>query len=445
MALLDISHVTQTMINLITESFNASPAWPSTTTISVLSEPPNRIPDSATNSVGFYLYHVAEDAHYKNLPPIGNDPSPIRYTPMGLNLYYQLTASHEGTDDGNAAFQEQLMMGIAMKGLHDFPEITDSTSVNGTVIMDSNIRGRTNIFRISLLPVTHNEAVHYWTAGDSPIKLSAYYEASVVLLETEDVQARVSRVLSYGVHTFTEGMPRLVSSQNTISFPFPGEATPRSINLRPAQAPPSPPLPTPSLADSQVVFSGSELTGNTIELLLLNARWDEPLAVDTAFWNVTANGVQFSFTVQQTRLPLPPPAGTVDNDILPGIYAAQLQVTRQRTGPGGSITTFTQLSNQCPFTITPRVDSIAGPVASIFTVTGYVFQHADLSSDDVQVFIGGNRLALTTANPPLAGEFRVDSSTQLRFRIPTEVDPGNVPFRVFINGAESAPRWITVT
>ena len=43
--------------------------------------------------ISFYLFHVQENSHYKNYPPAGIDHPPVSITPMGLNLYYQLTCN----------------------------------------------------------------------------------------------------------------------------------------------------------------------------------------------------------------------------------------------------------------------------------------------------------------------------------------------------------------
>ena len=71
-------------------------------------------------------------------------------------------------------------------------------------------------FSISLLPITYNEAILFWTAGESPMKLSAYYELSVVFLEPAPPVSLPGRVLAYGVNVFTEGAPQIIGSQNFI-------------------------------------------------------------------------------------------------------------------------------------------------------------------------------------------------------------------------------------
>ena len=133
--------------------------------------------------------------------------------------------------------------------------------------------------------------------------------------------------------------------------------------------------------------------------------------------------------------------------VLPGIHAASVRVVRRRTMPGGRVRRFEQTSNQTPFTITPRIDDpIDGPNAdNIVTVRGYIFQHDDLDPEDLQVYVGINRLEPDTDDVLGPAEFTVDDVDILRLCLPEGLTPGDhVPFRLLINGAESAPRWIEV-
>ncbi len=430
MSLLDISQVTQSLITLIKGAFDMSPGW-SGNHPSVFPVPPIRIPD---DGIGIYLYHITEDTHYKNLQAPGLDRPPVRFTPMGLNMYYQLSA-HSTTDDGSGAFLEQRMMGVAMKGLHDYPEISDNTTVeiNNTEVdvLPLILQGSDNRFRIVLQPQPPGEAVNFWTAGESPLKLSAYYQVSVVILEPEESRTRAGRVLAYSVPTFVEGAPKIIASQNVISFTIPGETEAAEVTLRPAQVPPGNP----------VSFSGTGFEGEDVRLHLNYRDWDEAGVAGPA-WSVMTGGDEVKAIVQETiDLPL---AGTTA-DILPGVYAAQIVVTRTRTLANGESRSFEHSSNLCPFMISPRVDSI-GPIAAdnTFEVTGYIFQHADLSTEDLRVYVAENLLESGTV-PLNPGEFTVIDSTHLQVRLPDGLTTGqDLPFRIFVNNSESPPEWIRV-
>mgnify|MGYP001099209476 CR=1 FL=1 len=341
MTLLNLSYVTQSLKTLVEEAVKASPAWNAALTVSP--QPPDELKGSAeSNILGLYLYHISEDPHFKNLPAPGTDTPPIRYSPMGLILHYQLTAHAGETDTG--ILQEQLMMGLAIKALHDYPVIDSSTEIvdkdgNKKKILDSNLDGD-NRFRISILPIPFSEAVSYWTAGSSPLRLAAYYEVSVVLLEPEEIKSRASRVLTYDIFPFTRGFPRLLTSSNTLSFTIPGEFTSRVVVLQPAEV----------TYDQVVTFKGINLTAKETFLLLNNPEWDEALVVDLN-WATSAKSEEVNVKVQQKIIRPLLPAVTV----LPGIYSAQVKVIDERIASDGSIHRFEKLSNLTPFTITPYV------------------------------------------------------------------------------------------
>ncbi|MCP5104641.1 MAG: DUF4255 domain-containing protein [bacterium] len=442
MALLNLSLVTKTLINLLREYLIASPVG----TWTELSPPPitQRPPDKVTEEdvLCLYLYHISEDTRYKNLPAPGNDAPPIRYVPMGLNLYYQLSA-HSPYGETDDLDQPQLMMGIALKAFHDYPFIDDSTQVNLQDILEGDLREAGNKLRIVLQPIAHNEAVSYWNNGSSSPRLSAYYQVSIVLLEPEETASRAGRVLEYGVHTFIQGAPRLDFSQNVLKFTIPGEPVPREIKLRPAQVP----------VGDRVSFSGTGFTGDSVSLLLKNNRWDDPvsgltfnpLELDPA-WAVAVSGDKVEAVVQEKVILDNPP----EIAILPGIYSALVKVIRRSTLRDGSTRDFEHLSNECPFTVTPRIDDInplVVDVTDVVTVDGYIFEHGDLpdSTSTVQVYLGENRLTLKTTGTLNAGEFKIVNPLQLQFMLRADSAPGLYPVRIFVNGAESPPKWIEVS
>jgi len=425
MAILDVSLVTKVIKRVIEESVKVSPVWSprDAPTISVL--PPDKLD---ADSLGVYLYHLSEDAHFKNQPPVGTstDPVPVRYTPMVLNLFYLITTDAK-VDSDNKMLDAQLLLGIAIKSLHDYPTLTDDSVVNGiNVFEDVGLDKTDTRLRITMQPTMYNEAVSYWTAGQSPLRLSAYYNVSVVLLEPEEPPTRAGRVLDYGVHTFVTGSPRLATSKNILSVTIPDTGETQEIELRPAQVP----------IGSRVELLGVNLTGDDTQFILNNSLWSEPVTADLS-WGVIATNERVIATVQDQ----------IDgNDILPGMYTAKALVSEHRTMPDGSTRTFIKASNETPFTITPRIDTISAPDASgNVTVTGFRFQHADISTEDVQVFLGVDPRSRGTAGALNPGEYAITSPGILELRLPTDTSPGHVPFRLLIKGAESPPAWIEVT
>jgi hypothetical protein len=422
MALLDLSQVTRSLINLIrlrVQELSSLPAG----TLSVSPEPPDGL--SGSNTIGFYLYHVTEDPYHKNLPPPGSDAVPVRHVPMAVHLYYLLTA-HSDSADELGTYQEQSLMGYALKTLHDYPIIDQNTEVNGVKVLTIPLQDGETRLRIALQPIPPEDAVTYWTAGSSPLRLSAYYQVSVALLEPEEPARRAGRVLSYGVHTFAAGAPRLDGSYYILTYTIPGEPGPRQVELRPAQVP----------IGGTVVFTGSGLSGARTSLLLWCERWQDPVEVDLS-WGVTASANQLFATVQPT-------AGS--EVTLPGVYSAVARVVTQRTLPDGRVREFAHASNRSPFVITPRIDTISAILPTgEFTVTGAVFEHVAAPIEDIQVYVGDARLAEGTAGGLAPAEYAVQDASTLDVRLPSGLVSGeSLLFRVLVNGAESPPEWIVV-
>jgi hypothetical protein len=437
MALHNVADVTRSVVKLL-EQIIALAGEPAL----VMPEPPNRV---TTDGLGFYLYHIQESAQHKNWPPPGKDPS-VGFASMGLNLYYQLSANTSDANDTERTYKEQLWMSIAMKALHDFPEINDNTQIGTTLIFGgslSHLKGKQNRFKISLQPLPHTEAVQYWTAGQTPIKLSAYYEVSMVFLEPEQSVSYAGKVLAYSVHTFVEGAPQVIGSQNVIAFTIPGENTVRQVEVRPAQVEPSPNAPSPVRPGSKFVLTGTGFAGDQTELMVAHPRWPQPFAVDPAEWNVELIGDNqlVAFVRESVALTAV---------MLPGIYAAQVRVTRRRVLPNGSTRDFLHISNQFPFTVIPRIDTIAGPAGGIVTVTAFKFRHIDASGKDllenaIQIYIGEKRILPDKGNGFIAGEYRISADNEIEINLPSGLVSAQVlPLRIIVFGAESPPNWITI-
>jgi hypothetical protein len=427
MPIFDLSLVTQTLMSLLDKFFTTLPAAEqakiSPWNISPL--PADALTGDRT--LGIYLYHSVEDPFFKNLPPPGQDFPPVQYSPMGLQLFYQLTA-HSELAQAVGPQMEQILMGYAMKGLHDFPQIDRNTQMGGTPVFPVDLQGTDNRFVIDLIPVTSDQAVSYWTAGSRAMRFAAYYKVSVVLLQPQPSVSLAGRVLMYGVFTFVRGSPRLDTSSNTITFTPPGQATPVTLTAQPAEVP----------VGGTITLFGSDLSGDVTTLLIGNSRFTEPAEVDPADWGVMATDSQITAVVQAN-------AGLLS--ILPGIYSAVAKVTTRRLMPDKTLRDFSQTSNAAPFSVAPSIQLPIPPptFAGVVTVTGGVFQDPAIPLEAVQVFVGATRLQRRGIPPLAPGQFETLSATQLRFQYPVPgINPGDtVPLRILVNGAESAPNWVT--
>ena len=436
MALLDISLVTRALVELLKAHIGHSPAWPfgAWGAPSVTAQPPDLL---SAGSLGVYLYHVTEEAHTKNQVPSGRDTPPVRFTPMGLCLYYQISALGSGTGE-QIALQEQILVGCAVKALHDYPAVDDNTSVPRRapqtpldVLKSVGLDGDDNRLRITMQPIAYHEASSFWNAASLVPRLAVYYQVSVVLLEPEKPSSVSGRVYQYGIQTFVGGAPRLDGSENTVTVQVPTLPA-QTLVARPAEVP----------VGGALTFTGFNLAGDATRLVLQNFLWPARVEAD-ANWGVIATGDKVFATVQEEA---------DGNPIIPGVYTARMKVIRRRTMPDGSLREFGTLSNDTPFTISARIDSLAF-AADIGTIKGYHFAPLTPATlpfppDAVQISIAGSMLTqVPSSPPPIApnpGEFWIVDPRTLMFRLPAGLVTGTpVSLRLFVMGAESPTTWFT--
>jgi hypothetical protein len=212
---------------------------------------------------------------------------------------------------------------------------------------------------------------------------------------------------------------------------LPGETTDRTAEVAPGEA---------ALGEN-ISFEGSGLNGDVTTLLIKRFDWDDPQEVGLD-WGVIAGTDSILAQVQSQ-------AST--EDIVPGVYSAAARVTRNRQMPDGTIRAFPQVSNEVPFTVAPQItnpayNTVAVAVANIVTVTGGLFQHADVEPENVRVIVGGEPVPLEPTAALTAGHFEISNATQLRIQFPIAgITTGEtLPLRVIVNGAENSPRWVQV-
>jgi hypothetical protein len=440
MPLLDLSLVTTTLLRLL--KARVDPLWAELFPLSPPAPPPPTVTYSAVSSdkltgdqvLGLFLYSATEDPYFKNQPPLYQDQPPVRFTPMGLQLQYQLVAhANDGANADTAILRSQKLFGLALKTFHDFSSLDSTSQIGGSFIFPTELQGTENVLRITLRGIAPNEVTNFWTAGNQVVRLAAYYEVNATLLEPDRPRLRVQRVLRYGIPIFVNGAPRLDTSRSTVRFHIPGETTDRTAEVQPGE----------SALGENISFDGSDLNGDSTTLVIRKASWAGPQEVGTD-WGVVAGPASILAQVQNH-------AGS--QDVVPGVYSASARVSRFRIMPDGSKKTFSQESNQIPFTVSPNVTNPAynavavavGP-QNIVTVDGSIFQHADVAPENVRVFVGPAPVLLEQTLALTPGHFEIVSSTQLRFRFPLAgVSSGaTLPLRVIVNGAENSPRWVRV-
>src|SRR5712691_8340795 len=109
MPVLDLSLVTTTLLRLL--KARVDPLWAGLFPPSPPNPPPPAINYTGVSSdkltgdqaLGLFLYYANEDPYFKNQPPMYQDRPPVRFTPMGLQLQYQLVAHAADLGDPESA------------------------------------------------------------------------------------------------------------------------------------------------------------------------------------------------------------------------------------------------------------------------------------------------------------------------------------------------------
>jgi len=467
MPLLDLSQVTDSLASTlrlnITQRIDPSLA----ASLDVTTLPPERVREAA-NTINLYLYHIAEDPYYRNLPGNLSDDNPASTKPMSLILFYILTTHHEVDSVFDSVVQQRLM-GYALKTFHDFSTITDLSEINGTPLLNIDLHGRDNGLEISLRPLTPEESISFWSAEDRmTTRLSAYYEVRYALLEPELPRRLPGIVLRLGNFIVDIASPQLAGTRSQLTFDLPAIAGGgrQTTEASPARVGP----PVAALPESnRLTLLGSGLTmGRTRRIYLGNARWRQRLpgvnrvlldpslpANAAAGWAVTENAGQIEIAFGTTLSVAMPPGPAVDLPVEPGIYTVNVEVVKERLVIFGQLKAITDLSSAASFAVIPRVTGAAlvDPLQRRIRVD--LDPSLDLTPTDpgspgpldiLFVANGQNYIRHDPAGPGTydPGDFEPFEDT-LEFRAAFDPTvPGAYPLRVIVEGAESQPFWFQV-
>lgn len=465
MPLLDLSHITSTLADTL--RLNISQRLdPALTTLDVTTLPPERVSD-ATNTINLYLYHIAEDAYYRNAPGNLSDANPAATKPMSLILFYILTTHHEGDSIFDTVTQQRLM-GYALKTFHDYARITDSSEINGTQLLDVDMRGRDNALEIVLRSLSPEEATAFWSAEDRmATRLSAYYEVRYALLEPDPPQRLPGIVLRIGNFIVDIASPQLAATRSLVSFTLPAAAGggTQTIEASPARVGP----PIPALPESnRLTLLGTGLTiGRARRIYFASARWRQRLpgvervlvdlshpANTIAGWTITEASDTIEMTLG-THLTVAMPFGpAVVLPVEPGVYSVVVEVVKDSLVVLGQLKEITDVTNAASFAVVPRVIGTTIVDAANRVVSVDLDASTDLTPigsgspgplDLLFVANGQNYVRHDPADPSATfdpGDFQ-PFDDRLEFR--ALFDPaisGAYPVRVIVEGAESQPFWM---
>ncbi|MEO8597302.1 MAG: DUF4255 domain-containing protein [Candidatus Solibacter sp.] len=396
----DLSIITDRLIAIVRSAITAAaPGFPFVVSGSM---PESVRAESGGCKISLYLYYVGIDPSARNSNITG--PEISRQRPLGLELYYLLTAF-----SGKEYVQEQHALTIAMRALQDTPflrlggggeELTVTLSMEG-------------IDKLGIL----------WQAVSAPFRLTSIYKVAIAFISPSDpTPAPAKKPTVFTLTADPTGLPfaesgQLMGTHARVTYMTP-DSTPQSLQTRTYDLSPAAVAPGQRFS----LIGGGIATAN--QLFLLDA--DGANESDVTAWKAPAPAVQ---TTTAVLVDLPAGIGAVPaNSPLPGVY-------QLRSGAG------TARTNSVPVSIAPALTGVANPpilapVAGVFTVNGLGFV-----SGKTEVLL--DAVAMTEAGgPPAAGEFQIGAGgTTLAFQPPANLAPGRFGLRVRVSGVESAPSW----
>lgn len=211
--------------------------------------------DSA-NQMNIFLYHVQPNAAWRNMDYPGRTRSgETSVPPVGLNLYYLLTAFGRDNDTQRPFSHE--LMGRAISILADHP-LLGADEIKAA-LPDNDLWTQIERIRFTLQPYSVDEIAKIWTGFQTQYRLSVAYEAAVVLIDSNRAAKTPVPVLTRGSQDDSG-----IKSQASLDPPF---ANIDSVVIPNQQT-------TAKLGDL-LTINGSNLAGETVKVTFTHSRLDD--------------------------------------------------------------------------------------------------------------------------------------------------------------------------
>ena len=381
-----------------------------TTEIQVTTLPLDRVRngegENAGNQVNLFLYHAESSAAYRNMDmPRQVRPGEAGRPPLALSLYYLLTAYGESDSELVA----HVLLGAAMRVLHDHPllsreELRDALS-------QSELDAQFERIRITPQPVSLDEVSKLWTGFQSEYRLSAAYQASVVLIESRRASRAPLPVLRRGA-----------ADRGPVTVAAPGPTLLEIREFFDPSLPERPPHGKPAAELGDVAVIGAmNLGGDPMTARFRHLRLEEPLPPQPLLSEGTAT---------EARVALPPVGDPgVPAQWPAGFYTVELVVER----PGVPVWT----TNRLAFALAPTLEGITPSSQPLggqpFDLT-LTCRPQVLEEQRVMLLLGDRQFAPDSVTTPADP----DAATTLVFPVDGLSEGAHV-VRLRVDGADSIP------
>jgi len=159
---------------------------PEFTDLEVTVQPPDRARNNRTNNqINLFLYQTAVNAALRNMDmhrQVRSGESSL--PPLALNLYYLVTAYGRNNEDT----MSHRLLGRAMRILHDYSILIASDLLSPIEISDlfgaSGLDIQPERVRLTPVPMSVDEMSKLWMIFQTQYRISAAYQAAVLLIES---------------------------------------------------------------------------------------------------------------------------------------------------------------------------------------------------------------------------------------------------------------------
>jgi hypothetical protein len=344
---LAIAAVTATLRNLLDEIRIDFPATDITTRA-----PKQARPNENKTQVNLFLYQTRPNTGWRNSDlPGRTQQGETGYPPLGIDLFYLLTAYGAGGDEVLA----HQVLGRAMSILHDHSVLGRDEIRNA--LAGNDLHDQIERVRISQEMLLLDDLYKLWSSFQMDYHISAAYQASVVLIESQRPTITPLPVLQVDIGAHTSLLP-----------PYP---TILSLGLPNGQT-------SARLGDTLEV-RGHHLSGTTVEVNFRNERLTAPIVLNPG-------GTATDKTIQIT-LPNTPAAQSA---WAAGLYRVAVHITDS----SGQV----RVTNEAPMALAPGITNVTPNPAALGIggeVTLTVACQPNLRTDQrVSLLVGSNEYGL---------------------------------------------------
>lgn len=382
---LAIAAVTASLRRLLIDELAADPLISG---FSVSTKALSKAAEDSGSRLNLFLYEVAPSPSLRDLDmPRGSVPGEPSNPSLALGLRYLVTAFGADHDQ----IEAHRLLGRALVAFHDHPIL--ARSLIRDALPAANLHRQVEDVRLTPVPMSVDEMSKLWTTFEAGYRASVAYEASIVLIESERSAIAGLPVLTVGPD---DRGPEVGSGVTHARI---GPALDRAVG-----------------PDGEAAVELGEA------LTLEGAGLDDAASVRIAD---LARTVEHRLTPSGDSGPdrvvvtIPASGASGGLDWVAGLHTASVELA----GGGGEART-----NQVPFSLLPRIDSISPPNASPGEVT--------VTATASPAVAPAQRASLLLGDREIRAEARGAASEPLVFEA-GELGPGVYLLRIRIDGVDS--------